>query len=328
MHNTIAKLLIIALVLAGAFNVALAQDSDVLTATTDRVRLRYGPGLEWAILGIYEAGTPMRLDGQAYEGGWVRGILPDGRYGWVIHTAVGISRGQAAQLRTVWVDDPFMLEAPAGGAAPAAQRAAPAESAPAEAPAQISLGVSQPATTTSSGPPTRLAFRPVPGPYTMPLPNLDATDPVYEFGFRPWWDDDGRINYRQNIDGMAIYCVNSSFVPEETYRNGGILVKTPTGQPILYVPAGTIAAGYQEMLRTRQNTLLGSSERLWHGGQPVALYLLNTGEFQVNFINSSGGMTAYPWGRCRPIPRDTNDNCPPGWDRHPQFGNCVWEDFD
>lgn len=327
MQNTLTKLLVVLLMLLTVMGGVAAQENDITTTVVDRVRLRYGPGLEWAILGIYESGTPIRLDGQAYAGSWVRGIMPDGTYGWVIHTAVAIPQAQAAQLRTVWVDDAFTLTPPEGRAAPApAAPDAPAESEGEETP--INLVVEQPAATTTGRAATNLAFAPVGGPYTMPLPGLSATDPVYEFGFRQWGDDDGRINYRRNIDGMAVYCVNQSFVPEETYRNGGILVKSPIGEPLLYVPVGTIAVGYQQMLATRQNTLLGTSERLWHGDQPVALYLLSSGEFQVNFVNSSGGMSAFRWERCRPIPRDTNDNCPPGWDRHPVFGNCVHEDFD
>ncbi|MBZ0297118.1 MAG: hypothetical protein K8L99_31455 [Anaerolineae bacterium] len=304
--------------------IALAQ-GDVTTNITDRVKLRYGPGLEWTILGYYEAGTPMRLDGQAYEGEWVRGILPDGQYGWVISSALAISQGEAAGLPTVWVDTPFTLPPP-GGAAPAAE-AAPEEAAPEDgAPAEP---VTIPAASgVSANDLSNLAFAPVPGPYTMPLPGLDATDPVYNFPFKQWGDDDGRTNYHVGLDGMAVYCVNSGFVPEETYRNGGILVKDSNYEPILYVPVGTIAVGYQSMLASGQNTLLGTSKRTWHGDQPVALYLLAGGNFQVNFINSSGGMSDFEFSRCRPIPRETNDGCPPGWDVPPWGGDCVHADFD
>lgn len=302
---------------------ALAQGGDLLTTITDRVRLRYGPGLEWAILGYYDRGTPMRLDGQAYEGQWVRGILPDGKVGWVINTAVAAS-GEAAALPTVWVDTPFTLSAPAPAVPPTPAPAA--ESASADADAEPVTIQAAPGVAVNDL--ANLAFSPVPGPYNMTLPGLDATDPVYEFAFKQWGDDDGRTNYRVPLDGMSVYCVNSGFVPEETYRNGGILVKDSVGLPILYVPVGTIAAGYQSMLATRQNTLLGTSKRLWYGDQPVALYLLAGGAFQVNFINSSGGMSDFAFERCRPIPRATNDGCPPGWDVPPWGGDCVNQDFD
>ncbi len=316
------------LVLALSVGLVSAQNSDVTTTLTARAKLRYGPGLEWYILGYYDAGTPIRLDGQAYDGSWVRGILPDGQYGWVIQTAVALPLSDASSLRTVWVDDPFTLPPPAGGAA---APSAPAEDPPAEPEAtpeqEAVVEITAPQTVAATSNLANLAFAPVAGPYTMPLPGLDATDPQYDYPFKQWGGDDGRINYGVNIDGMAVYCVNADFVPEETYRNGGILVKTPAGASVLYVPVGTIAAGYQQMLATRQNTLLGTSTQAYNG-QPVALYLLNSGEFQVNFINSSGGMSDYQWSRCRPIPRATGDGCPPGWDIPPWGGDCVHQDFD
>ena len=113
----------------------LAQPGDLLTTLTGRTNFRSGPGTEWAIKGTYDAGTPIRLDGQAFDGSWVRGIVPDGTVGWVINTAVNIPADQAAGLRGVWVDTPFSLPAPAGGSAPAAQPAQPAPPATA-APAQ------------------------------------------------------------------------------------------------------------------------------------------------------------------------------------------------
>lgn len=318
-HSTIKIIIVSLMLVIGAVHIVGAQSADILTTIQERVRLRYGPGLEWAILGYYEAGTPMRLDGQAYEGQWVRGILPDGKYGWVINTAVALSQDQAAQLNIVWVDDPFTLAPPAG-----AVPAAPSASADIDAP-EAAAPVAAPQEQTVSG--TKLFFTPLPGPYTMPLPGLDATDPVYEFGFRQWGNDDGRTSYQVNLDGLAVYCVNQGRVPEETYRNGGILVKGPNGEELLYAPVGTILAGYQSMLATGQNTLVATSERLWYGGQPVSLYMLTSGSFQVNFVNSFGNLQDYSWSRCRPIPRDTNDDCPPGWDRHPTFGTCTHKDF-
>lgn len=320
MKQSIKRILIVLMLIMGTMQIVGAQSTDVLTTIQERVRLRYGPGLEWAILGYYDAGTPMRLDGQAYAGQWVRGILPDGQYGWVINTAVAISQEQAAQLNIVWVDDPFTLPPPGGGAAPAAPTEASAVEPTPTAP------VVAPQAQTVSG--TKLSFAPLPGPYTMPLPGLDATDPVYQFGFRQWGDDDGRTNYQVNLEGLAVYCVNQQRVPEETYRNGGILVKGPNGEEMLYAPVGTILAGYQSMLSTGQNTLLATSERLWYGEQPVWLYMVSGGGFQLNYVNSFGNLESFTWTRCRPIPRDTNDNCPPGWDRHPRYGECVHADFD
>lgn len=97
------------------------QGADLTTTLSTRSNLRAGPGVEWRIMGTYDAGTPIRLDGQAFLGGWVRGIVPDGTVGWAIISAVSISQDEAAGLREIWVEEPFTLPAPAGaGPAPAA----------------------------------------------------------------------------------------------------------------------------------------------------------------------------------------------------------------
>ncbi len=122
-----------------------AQSSDLLTTLTSRSNIRSGPGVDWAIKGTYDGGTPIRLDGQAFEGGWVRGIVPDGTVGWLINSAVAITPDQAAGLRGIWVEEPFSLSAPAGGA-PAPAQPAPQESQPAQQPpAQQAAPASSPA---------------------------------------------------------------------------------------------------------------------------------------------------------------------------------------
>ncbi len=97
-----------------------AQSSDLLTTFATRANLRAGGGVDWRVLGTYDAGTPIRLDGQAFDGEWVRGIVPDGTVGWVLAASLNISADQAAGLRGIWVDDAFTLPAPGGGAAPPA----------------------------------------------------------------------------------------------------------------------------------------------------------------------------------------------------------------
>lgn len=125
----VAVLLIFALV-SGAVS---AQDVSDLSATlTSRTNLRAGPGVAWTILGTYDPGTPIRLDGRAPGGSWARGILPDGKIGWVLEGGLSLSPEQVATLRSVWTEDPFNLSAPQGGPAPSA----PAESAPAQPAAQ------------------------------------------------------------------------------------------------------------------------------------------------------------------------------------------------
>jgi uncharacterized protein YraI len=133
------------------------QAADLLAEIVVRTNLRAGGGVEWRIMGTYGPGTPIRLDGMAFDGTWVRGIVPDGTVGWVLSEYLNISREQAAGLRGIWVDEPFTLSAPGGGPAPAqaqnqAQAApadtAPAVSSPAAAPVSASGGI---ATTTANG---------------------------------------------------------------------------------------------------------------------------------------------------------------------------------
>lgn len=119
-----------------------AQSADMMAAFATSGNMRSGGGTDWAIIGTYPAGTPIRLDGMAFDGSWVRGIVPDGTVGWVFIEALNISKEQAATLRGIWVEEPFNLPAPAGGAPPppanepAAQTAPqqPASSAPAAPP--------------------------------------------------------------------------------------------------------------------------------------------------------------------------------------------------
>jgi uncharacterized protein YraI len=134
--------------------VTFAQNADLLAQLTSRTNMRAGGGTEWRIIGTYDAGTPIRLDGQAFEGSWVRGIVPDGTVGWVVLESLNISREQAAGLRSIWVDAPFTLSAPAGGSAPASAPPSQAGEAPAapqtasSAPVVPSGGI---ATTTANG---------------------------------------------------------------------------------------------------------------------------------------------------------------------------------
>lgn len=133
----------------------LAQSGDMMAEFTSRSNMRAGGGVEWRVVGTYDPGTPIRLDGMAFDGAWVRGIVPDGTVGWVLTDSLNISLEQAAGLRGIWIDEPFTLSAPAGGPAP--QAAAPAaEAPPAEAPppassAPVAASAGGIATTTANG---------------------------------------------------------------------------------------------------------------------------------------------------------------------------------
>jgi uncharacterized protein YraI len=135
--------------------VSFAQSSDMMAQFASRSNMRAGGGVEWRVIGTYDAGTPIRLDGQAFGGSWVRGIVPDGTVGWVVIESLNISREQAAGLRSIWVDEPFSLPAPGGGPAPQSAPPSQPESAPAQpqqpassAPVVVSGGIP---TTTANG---------------------------------------------------------------------------------------------------------------------------------------------------------------------------------
>jgi hypothetical protein len=96
-------------------------------------------------------------------------------------------------------------------------------------------------------------------------------------------DDDGRLNDRVHLGGANVYCVDRLKRPSDTYANGGgILVLDAEGEELLFVSEREIARGFETMRATGAYVTLGTSERLWFGARPIALYLLTSGEFQVN----------------------------------------------
>jgi hypothetical protein len=99
----------------------LAQDEGGLeTIVSTRLRLRDGPGVDWVVLGVVEAGESVRLDGRAtYEDHiWVRGITQAGQIGWMYGEYLEASDEALRALRIVWVDDPFTLAIPEAPPAP------------------------------------------------------------------------------------------------------------------------------------------------------------------------------------------------------------------
>lgn len=129
-----------------------AQSSDLTTSFASRSNLRAGPSVEWTILGTFDAGTTIRLDGQRFEGDWARGILPNGSVGWVYHQALSISREEVASLRNITLEEPFTLGAPQQQHAIQSSQA-PAEQAP--APQQQTQAPAAPVAAPSDGIPAR-----------------------------------------------------------------------------------------------------------------------------------------------------------------------------
>lgn len=307
-------LLLALFALAATGTQIVAQDSGGLTTAFDaRAKLRDGPGTDWYILGFYNPGTTITLDGQAYGGEWVRGIVSDGTVGWVFSAALEISLSEAAALPIVYQDDPFTLAAPAP-----AVPAAPVVVEP-DAEATAAVGdtlVSTPIATVRPG----LSNASADG---LVLPGIGQGHPVTnntQFPFQSWGGDDGRLNMNDFFGGMAVYCVSSNFVPDDTYRYGGILVRASNGAELLYAPASTIANAWGQTVASGSEVEVGS-------GGGVSLVLFPDGDFQVNSFESSGKPTSFRWKGCRYVPRATNDNCAPGWDRN-NSGECVHENLD
>ncbi len=112
MRRTAAWIFLLGMLFGGSL--AYAQDGGLLTSLARDAKFRDGPGTGYFVLGVVKAGTTILLDGRAPGGGWVRGITPDAKIGWVVDTAISASADQIGALPKVWTDVPFTLGAPAG----------------------------------------------------------------------------------------------------------------------------------------------------------------------------------------------------------------------
>ncbi len=91
--------------------------SGLETSNTARLKLRAGPGLEWAILGYVEIGDTLSLNGRApYETLWVRGTTSDGRSGWMIGLYFTATPAQLSALPVVSSNDPLPSPPPVAAA--------------------------------------------------------------------------------------------------------------------------------------------------------------------------------------------------------------------
>lgn len=131
--------LLLALMLLLVCTAVYAQDGGLDATVTSDASLRSGPGTDWRRIAVLPVGTSIRLDGQAPGGGWARGVTQNNEQGWVVATSLNLSADQIAGLPSKWVDDPYTVSAPPGGAAPAPVENAPAPEQPAEAPAAVNF---------------------------------------------------------------------------------------------------------------------------------------------------------------------------------------------
>ncbi len=95
---------------------SIAAQGGLDTITTANANLRSGPGTEWRTITVVIAGSPFRIDGRAPGDYWLRGITPAGEIGFVAIEVLNVTPDQIAGLPVVWVDTPFTLPPPEGGA--------------------------------------------------------------------------------------------------------------------------------------------------------------------------------------------------------------------
>ncbi|MBE2183306.1 MAG: hypothetical protein IAE89_07760 [Anaerolineae bacterium] len=123
---TLFSILVLCGLLFGVASSALAQ-GGLDTITTANANLRSGPGTEWRTITVVIAGSPFRLDGRAPGDYWLRGITPAGEIGFVAIDVLNVTPEQIAGLPEVWVETPFTLPPPEGGAVPVAATPVPGQ---------------------------------------------------------------------------------------------------------------------------------------------------------------------------------------------------------
>jgi uncharacterized protein YraI len=239
------RALLICVLLLCLTAVSSAQ-GGLLANVTAGAWLRSGPGTEWAKLENLQPGRALLLDGQAYQGTWVRGITTGGRVGWIITTALNINTQQAAGLPTVTVETPFTLPAPPATADQASAPAAGGASAPAvpAAPAGAVVGSDEGLLTNTT---TTINMRQSPSTsaavVTRIRPNtpilIDGRDqsgawvrgiiPSGQFG---WVSNGGVAINQQQIGSLAIISTDRPFVLSAPSANAA-----PAAAPTA-VPAG------------------------------------------------------------------------------------------
>lgn len=141
--------------------------------------------------------------------------------------------------------------------------------------------------------------------------------------------EERRINRNNYMGGLAIYCVDANRQVADNYQNGGGLqIVDEAGIEWVYVSEADINAAFEQVRATGQYATLATSVEPWFG-QNIGVYLLpGSEEFQVNANDDHGKLVEFTWEGCKRIEPTTNDGCLPGWDIHPVYGYCVFDNFD
>lgn len=140
-------------------------------------------------------------------------------------------------------------------------------------------------------------------------------------------ENDPKLNVDTYIGGANVYCVDANKIAATTIENGGgFQVLDPQGGELLFVPEEAVINGVAAMQSTGQYQLLGVGERAWYGGNPVSIFILPNGEFQLSAADDWGKPVDFQWRECRNATLSTGDGCMPGWDRN-DGGSCVHQNL-
>lgn len=100
---------------------------------------------------------------------------------------------------------------------------------------------------------------------------------------------DGRINLIAPLGGATIYCVDAAMQPATSYVGGGIRVLDSDGLEVLFAPAGSIPSPGADPV------LLAEGQGRY---SVLMLYLLPSGEFQLNGADDKGQPFEFRWTGC------------------------------
>lgn len=125
------RILILSLLLFIVRTAYAQTETGVQAVTTARLKLRLGPGQQWAVLDYVERGETVILDGRAPDDAWwVHVITPDDQTGWLSADFVAVSGNQIRSLPVMEVDETLLLTPsptplPQANGTPSAQANAP-----------------------------------------------------------------------------------------------------------------------------------------------------------------------------------------------------------
>lgn len=108
---------------------------------------------------------------------------------------------------------------------------------------------------------------------------------------------DGRLNVGDHVGGNAVYCLDHKNQPSGSYE-GGITVVSTQGETLLLADPRAVDTPLQAALRGElaENTRVESAIDAY--GRPLDLYVLTSGELQLNGYDEHGKPFAFIWTGC------------------------------